>query len=534
MTTHVVRSQRWTWLLTFALFGFTLPATAIKLPAVIGDNMVLQREMDVPLWGWAEAGEKIKVKGNWNEQWVECQANSVGRWIVRLPTPPAGGPFEITIQGRETITLKNVLSGEVWVCSGQSNMNMSLKPTVPWHKGCLNYKKEIAKAQYPNMRLFTVELRSAGEPLSDCRGNWQPCSPETVAEFSAVAYFFGRRLQKDLDVPVGLIHSSWGGTAVEPWTPMEALQAEPICREMLEQYQESVKKFPQAMQEYRQQLTRWVDQAVEARDQGRVAPPPPTAPTGPGFRDSPAALYNAMIAPLVPFGIRGVIWYQGESNAGNAAAYRVLFPAMIRGWRTAWKQGDFPFYFVQLANYDVTPFPHLTPEKWAELREAQLMTLALPNTGMAVSADIGDKHDIHPRNKQEVGRRLALWALARTYGKELTYSGPLYKSMRIDQNRIILEFDHIDGGLVINGGPSLKSFSVAGADQKFVPAQASVVGETVVVHAEAVPAPVAVRYAWWDDPDCILYNQERLPASPFRTDDWVDVRMKPDTEKQPD
>ncbi|NLX13148.1 MAG: sialate O-acetylesterase [Phycisphaerales bacterium] len=458
MIRHSIHPRHWSRLIVFVLLGLSMPASAVTLPAIIGDHMVLQRDMDAPLWGWAEAGETIKVNGNWNDQWVETRTDAAGRWVVRLPTPPAGGPFEITIQGRETITLKDVLVGEVWICSGQSNMHMSLKPTVNWHTGCLNYEKEVAEAHFPHIRLLTVERRAFSEPLSDCQGSWQPCSPDTVAEFSAVAYFFGRRLHRQLNLPVGLINTSWGGTAIESWTPMEILQGEPLCADILDKYHKAVQRFPAAMEEYRRQLTSWVERVIEAREQGRLNPPMPGAPPGPGLRDSPAAIYNAMIAPLVPFGIRGAIWYQGESNASDPARYRVLLPAMISGWRTIWQQGDFPFYFVQLASWDVTPAPNLTPEGWAELRDAQRMTLALSNTGMAVTVDIGDKYDIHPRNKQEVGRRLALWALARTYAQDVIYSGPLFKSMSVEGDQVVLQFDHVGGGLVSASARQSKVF----------------------------------------------------------------------------
>jgi sialate O-acetylesterase len=444
-------------------------------------------------------------------------ADQDGKWAFNMNCPEAGGPYEMTLTGKNAITIKNIMAGEVWVCSGQSNMQWSVKASA-------NPEQEIAEANYPDIRLFTVERKVAQQPQSDCTGSWTSCSPETVPDFSAVAYFFGRELHKRLDVPIGLIHTSWGGTPAEAWTRRDALEADADFEPILTRYDDAIAKYPQAKEEYEKKLEEWKQAAEKAKAEGEKAPRKPRPPFGPGNPHSPAGLYNAMIAPLIPYGIQGAIWYQGESNAGRAYQYRKLFPAMIKNWRDDWGQGDFPFLFVQLANFMAIK-PEPGESAWAELREAQLMTLSLPNTGMAVIIDIGEAEDIHPKNKQDVGKRLALWALAKTHGKELVYSGPIYKSMKAEGNQVILNFDHVGGGLVAKADEQLKGFAVAGEDRKFVWADARIDGDTVVVSSEDVSEPVAVRYAWADNPVCNLYNKEGLPASPFRTDDWPGVTV---------
>jgi sialate O-acetylesterase len=434
-----------------------------------------------------------------------------------MDSPKVGGPYKMTIAGKNVIEIDNIMSGEVWVCSGQSNMQWSVQNSN-------NPKEEIAAADYPNVRLFSVTRKVAQKPLKDCQGSWAPCSPETVPGFSAVAYYFGRKLHKDLDVPIGLIHTSWGGTPAEAWTRKEVLEAEPDFKPILTRHAERLANFPQAKKDYEKKLQDWQQAAAKAKEEGKKAPRRPRAPLGPDSPHSPAGLYNAMIAPLIPYGIQGAIWYQGESNAGRAYQYRKLFSAMITNWRKDWGQGDFPFLFVQLANFMQTK-PEPAESAWAELREAQTMALSLPNAGMATIIDIGEADDIHPRNKQDVGKRLALWALAETYDKDIVYSGPLYKSMKVRRAKVVISFDHVGGGLVARDGEALKGFAIAGADRKFVWADAKIDGDTVVVSSENVANPVAVRYAWADNPVCNLYNKADLPASPFRTDDWPGVTV---------
>jgi sialate O-acetylesterase len=489
----------------------------VRLPAIIGDNMVLQQGMKVTIWGWAEPGEEVMTGVSWHGMKWAVKADKDGKWMFKMNSPEAGGPYEMTISGKNTISIKNIMVGEVWAGSGQSNMQMSVQSSA-------NAEQEIAGADYPQIRLFTVERKVAEQPEPDCTGSWTLCSPETVPGFSAVAYFFGRELHKELGVPVGLIHTSWGGTPAEAWTRRGVLESDADFAPILQRYDDAIAKYPEAKKEYEQKLAEWKKAVAEAKAAGKRAPRRPGAPFGPGNPHSPAGLYNAMIAPLIPFGIQGAIWYQGESNAGRAYQYRKLFGAMIKNWRDDWGQGDFPFLFVQLANFRaVNPEPG--ESDWAELREAQLKTLALPNTGMAVITDIGDANNIHPKNKQDVGKRLALWALAKTYGKELVYSGPIYKSKQVEGNKVILSFDHVGGGLAAVPEEPLKGFAVAGADRKFVWADAKIDGETVIVGSDKVAEPVAVRYAWAINPVCNLYNKAGLPASAFRTDDWPGVTI---------
>lgn len=461
-----------------AVLAATAAQAAVKLPAVIGNDMVLQRDMPVPIWGWAEKGEEVTVAIAGQKH--VAKAGSDGRWKVTLDKLSVGQPLEMMVTGSSgsKITLKNILVGEVWFCSGQSNMELRVDR-------CKDAAKEIAAANYPQIRLFTVEMVQSPKPLADTKGNWIPCSPQTVGTFSGTAYYFGRQLYKQLNVPIGLIHSSWGGTAAELWTSRKALEANPLLKPLA---------------------------------RGKEA----------------STLYNAMVAPVIPYAIRGVIWYQGEANVWSAYLYRTLFPAMIANWRADWGEGDFPFGFVQIAPFGYFDAWKVDPKACAELWEAQRMSLdASPNTGMVVTVDIADNdrihpknndfEGIHPKNKQEVGRRLSLWALAKVYGKDLVYSGPLYKSMTVEGDKIRLTFDYFDGGLKTSDGKPLTYFTIAGADKKFVPAVATIDGNTIVVQSDKVTAPVAVRYAWREDATPNLCNKAGLPASPFRTDKWKGV-----------
>ena len=488
---------------------------SIRVPSVIGDHMVLQRGVAIPVWGWAESGEAVSVK--LAEHQGKAVADDKGRWEVRLPKMQAGGPFEMTIAGEDSeLVIADILVGEVWVCSGQSNMEMSVQ-------GSKGGFEEVPKAQYPQMRLFTVAPRVAVEPQEDCSGQWVLCSPETAANFSGVSYYFGREIHREVGVPVGLVLTALGGTPAEAWTSEETLRSTNDFRTILEAWDAMMTEYPAKKRVYDQELRQWQKEADKARAEGRPVPWEPNGPVGdPKHSYRAAGLYNGMIAPLIPYAIRGAIWYQGECNTGRAFRYRELFPAMITDWRQAWAQGPFPFYFVQLPNF-MEPQSEPGPSDWAELREAQLMTLALENTGMAVTIDLGEADDIHPMNKIDVGLRLSRVALANTYGQALPCSGPMYRSMTIQGDRIIIEFDHTDGGLAARGGSELKGFAVAGDDQVFHWAHAVIEGDTVVVSSDKAPVPVAVRYAWANNPDCNLYNGAGLPASPFRTDDWPGV-----------
>lgn len=500
--------------LMWCAFASHVAHADVALPAVIGDHMVLQQGMNIPIWGTAGPGENvvITIAG----QQVQTTADENGKWTVSLNPLEYGGPFTLRVTGSNSIVVHDVLVGEVWVCSGQSNMQMAVSRVN-------NAEKEIAEADFPNIRFFTVPRTVSDKPLDDTTGSWTACTPQTVPGFSAVGYFFGRELHKTLGVPVGLIHTSWGGTPAEAWTSLPALSAVPELRQLAQDWDERILAYPKALADYQKAHAQWEKAAQKARAEGTKVPPEPKAPQNPATSPwRPAGLFNGMISPLIPFAIRGAIWYQGESNANRAYHYRTLFPTMIRDWRKHWGEGDFPFLFVQLANF-MARKREPTESAWAELREAQLMTLALPNTGMAVIIDIGEANDIHPRNKQDVGKRLAAWALGTTYGKDVVISGPLYDSMTIEGNRIRLRFKHVDGGLVAKGGRRLKGFAIAGEDRKFYWAHAKIDGDTVVVRSFRVPKPVAVRYAWADNPECNLYNAAGLPASPFRTDDWPGV-----------
>lgn len=453
--------RTWSWsaaLVVVVAVGAGVRAD-VKPHALFTDNMVLQHGIKAPVWGTADDGEEVTVRIQDRE--VKTTAKD-GKWSVALDDLKAGGPYELTIAGKNRVTLKNVLVGEVWVCSGQSNMEWPVQASA-------DPDKVKAGSANPKIRLFTVQRNNAAEPTTDIKTTgWQECGPQTVPGFSAVGYHFGKHLQKALDVPVGLIHTSWGGTPAEAWTSPKALAADPHLAGM-------------------------------AKTGGR--------------------LYNGMIYPLQPFAIKGAIWYQGESNAGRAYQYRTLFPTMIKDWRATWGQGDFPFLFVQLAPFmDIKKEP--MESAWAELREAQLLTTKIvKNTGMAVITDVGAEKDIHPKQKEPVGQRLAVAAEAIAYGKKVVYSGPIYESLKVDGNKAVLRFQHVGGGLEARGGP-LTGFTVCGDDKVFVNAEAEIRDDTVVVWSDKVAKPVAVRFGWANFPVVNLWNKDGLPASPFRTDNF--------------
>jgi len=497
------------------LIGAVLAVADVKLPALISDNMVLQQARQLAIWGTADAGEQITV--TLGEQKESATADSSGSWKVALGPLKTGGPFEMTVAGKNVVTIHNVLVGEVWVCSGQSNMEFAV-----WNHGVFggvrNAEQEVANANFPLLRLFIVKKAVAGRPQNDVQGQWVVASPATVGSFSAVGYFFGRDLYQAMKFPVGLIDTSWGGTEAEAWTSDEALEAGPDLKVAADSWRQRIAEFPHVLEEYAQRLGEWEKSAEEAESSGKVALPFPDAPKDPrsySWRD--AGLWNGMVAPLTPFAIAGVIWYQGESNAPFGYQYRKVFATMIQQWRSSWGEGDFPFLFVQLASFSVAGQP---PETWPVLRESQEKTLALPKTGMAVAIDIGESYDIHPKNKQEVGRRLALAAEAIAYGRKIEYRGPTFKSARPDQGTLRVQFTHVAGGLEVRG-PRLMGFEIAGEDQQFFPAEAKIAGSEVVLSSSRVSNPVAVRYAWANDPKCNLANKVGLPAPPFRSDDWT-------------
>ena len=636
----------------------------VKLPELFSNNMILQQESETPLWGEAKAGKNLQVKTSWDNKTYSTVVGSDGKWKINISTPSFGGPYTIEISDGSKVKLENVMIGEVWVCSGQSNMEM---PLAGWGR-IDNYKKEIAEANYSDIRLFHVKKVTENKPsetvISENAG-WMNCNSENIAEFSSVAYFFGRDIHLSKGVPVGLINVSWGGTIAEAWTSSDMLCTMPDFIDKVKEVERkaAIEKTP--VSNINEQLKQWeknlfnLDPGVEnnkplwtslnfddsnwkemkireiwedkylpnydgivwmrktinipkdwsnkdltldlgciddddityfngveigrsngwnlvrqykvpgklvkegkavitvrvydsgqggglydqTTNQALVLSPDNKIditgewkynaslasnkiPSQPAVNDSPnrtTVLYNGMLSPIIPFKIKGAIWYQGESNASRAYQYRELFPLMIKDWRNKWND-NFPFYYVQLANFK-EELSEPANSDWAELREAQLMTLNLENTGMAVTIDIGDAKDIHPKNKQEVGRRLALIAKANVYNENVEYSGPIYDSYKIEGNKIRIKFKHSDKGLKTSDNKHVKGFQIAGNDHKFFWADAVIEGNDVLVYCNEVPNPMAVRYAWANNPVCNLYNSDNLPASPFRTDDWPGITI---------
>ncbi len=447
---------------------------AVQPASLFTNGAVLQRDMPIPVWGSAESGKRITV--SINGQHVSTTAQS-GHWMVRLAPMRAGGPHTLVISDghSEPITLTNILIGDVWLCSGQSNMGFPLEAAA-------NGKEHAANAADDQLRMFSVPPRAALRPETSVSGQWTSSTPDTARWFSAVGYYFGRELRQSLKVPIGLINSSYGGTTIQAWMSSQYVTgAAGHNKRMRDMFRGSV----------------WGEDQVNANMANR--------------------LYNAMIAPLVPYAMRGVIWYQGESNAFEAAAYRTLMPDLIRNWRTDWGQGDFPFLMVQLAPFTAAD-KEPVESTWAELREAQLLTaMTTPRTGLAVITDVGDADDIHPPRKEPVGQRLALLARCMTYGHHIPCQGPIYAGYRVEGDRIVIRFTHTDGGLVAKDGP-LTGWAIAGPDGRFVWAQARISGDTVVVSHPDIRVPTAVRYGWSNNPVVNLYNGAGLPASPFRTD----------------
>jgi sialate O-acetylesterase len=509
--------------LSLAGLAATLSAQ-VRLPAVIGGHMIVQQDKPVAVWGWAGKNEPVTVVFNGQEKKTVAAADGTWR-VVFDPLKAGGAPLEMTVRGAKSpeIVVRDILVGEVWLCSGQSNMEMSFT----WMQ---NPAPEVMRADNPNMRLFLVPKRTADRPKDDVVAKWEPCSPETVRQFSAVGYYFGLELHKRLGVPVGLIESAWGGTDIEPWTPPVGFAAVPEVKPLLEKQAASYAEYKNALAKALPAWETWVRESRKALAAKSTLPlePMPDLPSNP-YDDpqAPTTLYNGMIHALTPFAIRGAIWYQGENNRNDGLFYEKKMDALIQGWRSAWKLGDFPFYYVQLAPYsygynretpagEIPDFLRL-PYLW----EAQVNAMRIPNTGMAVITDITNLNDIHPANKKDVGYRLSLWARAITYGeKTLVYSGPLYRSMTVDGNLIRLAFDHVGGGLVTNDDQPLKWFEIAGEDRTFYKAEAEIAGDTVVVWSPRVAAPEAVRFGWNQLAVPNLANKEGLPASPFRTDRW--------------
>lgn len=497
--------------LSLALIALGSTAFADVVPhALFAPNAVLQRDQPLPVWGLADPGEKVAV--TLADARAETTADAEGRWLVRLPAQPAGGPHTLVLTGNNRIELPDIWLGEVWLCSGQSNMERELGP----RRGqplIENWQAEAASANYPRIRHFTVDRRPSATPRTDTKGAWLVCYPETAPRFTAVGYFFARDLHRALDgVAIGLIHSSWGGTPVEAWTSREVLQS--VVPQTVANYDRAVANFPAQLAAYQADepriLAEWTAATEKAAAEAKPAPRKPGPPSSPAEKPgSPATLYQGMIQPLIPYALRGVLWYQGETNAGNSALYRKTFPALIADWRARWQSPDLPFLFVQLA-----PYKKLPPE----IREAQfLVWRATPGTAMVVTTDAGDADDIHPARKEPVGQRLALAARSLAYGHEIVSSGPIFTGATFADGRATVRFDSLGGGLVAQDGP-LRGFTVSADGKTFVPASAEIRGDTVVVSTPEIQAPVAVRYGWANVPDVNLANTAGLPASPFRSD----------------
>ncbi|MEO6811839.1 MAG: sialate O-acetylesterase [Isosphaeraceae bacterium] len=489
----------------------------VKLPAIFGDHMVLQQKQKDRVWGFADPGEDVTVQIA--DQTKTAKADADGKWSLTLDPLSAGGPHTLTVKGKNTLEFKDVLVGEVWLCSGQSNMGMTVSGA---HDGDL----EPLAANDSKLRLISVPQVGTQEPQNDFKGQWELASPESVKSFSAVGYYFGRQLRQTLDVPVGLIDDAWGGSACEAWVRRDILAAHEEFKPLLERWEQIEQAYPKAKADYEAKMAEWTKAAAQAKAEGKPAPRQPGNPSGSMTGNArPGNIYNGVLKPTIGYGIRGAIWYQGESNAGRAYQYRTLFPLMIQSWRDEWGIGDFPFYWVQLADF--------LPEKaepgdssWAELREAQTMTMKkLPNTGEAVIIDLGESKDIHPRNKQDVAKRLVRWALARDYGIDIAHQSPTYQSLEKKGNKITLTFDHVSGFRPFDVAEPI-GFAIAGADRKFVWANAKIVGKNQIeVWSDEASDPVAVRYAWADNPVCNLYSVDGLPVTPFRTDDWPGVTV---------
>ena len=495
----------------------------VKLASPFGDHMVLQRNKSVPIWGTATPGEKVTL--TFNKQKKTAVTTADGSWSISLNKLDAGGPYIMTVEGVNTIKLQDVYVGEVWLCSGQSNMDFTIAREDRYWCGVFNEKEEVAAANYPLIRVFKTTFSPNENLQKEVQGNWEIISPQTVGHVSALAYFFARDLQKKLNVPIGLVVTTFGASTAEAWISKTALQSNPEFSTLLSTFQNKLDKYRTdtvAQSKYKIAHDKWVVDAAKAKAEGKDELRGPKNPNPVIDQHNPYVLWNGMVAPLLPYAIKGALWYQGESNSPTASIYRDLMETLIGDWRKQFNQGDFPFIYVQLANigkrYDSIP---ASGGAEAIKREAQLLNLSIPNTAMVVAIDNADPLNminVHPKNKQEIARRAVLAARAIAYGEKITYSGPLYDKMEVKGNTIQVQFKSTDTGLVCKGD-KLKGFVIAGADKKFVWADAKIEGNTVIVSSPDVPKPVAVRYGWANNPPTSLYNKADLPASPFRTDD---------------
>jgi sialate O-acetylesterase len=505
-----------------------LPATILaelKLPAIISDHMVLQQKQANPIWGWDTPGTDVTVKID--GQVKTAKAGDDGKWKVKID-PIDGGysPFTIVIEGSSKRELTDVLVGEVWMCSGQSNMGMTLG-------GDWKSEVESLSSNHKNLRLITVPRVGTQELQNDFNGKWESATSENCKSFSAVGFFYGRYLHEILDVPVGLINNAWGGSAAEAWVRRESLENDPRFKSLIEGWvqRETDLQSDATKEKYETALATWKVKVAEAKAAGKQAPRAPGSPLSTlAGNHRPGNIFAGVVHPTLGYGMKGVIWYQGESNAGRAWEYAQLFPYMIEQWRAEWGQGDFSFYWVQLADFrSETPDPG--DSQWAELRESQTKTMSLPNTGEAVIIDLGEANDIHPKNKYDVAARLVRWALAKDYGINIEPQSPTYTSLSIAKNKAVLKFDHIGGGLRTVDVNDVHGFAICGDDHKWVWATAKIAGnDTIEVWSDTVSAPVAVRYAWAENPVCNVYSKIGLPLTPFRTDDFRMITKPADIE----
>jgi hypothetical protein len=510
-------------LLALGLSVSSVSLAAVKLPAIISDHMVLQADTAAPIWGWADAGEEVIV--SIAGQTRTAKADKDGKWSVKLDPLKVGETHTLTVKGSNTLTVQDVLVGEVWLGSGQSNMAMTVNRA-------LNFEQEKAQANLPKLRMFSVVRNPMPTPQKDCQGAWEICTPETVGGFSATAYFFGRELHRELKIPVGLINSSYGGTAIESWTSMDAQSKLAEYKTISEPWTKLIAAGwdpAKAEAEHATKLAAWKEAGARAKAEKKPVPRAPQKPVDPKLdRNHPSNLFNGMIAPIIPYAFRGAIWYQGESNSAKPFAnlYGLQLETLIKDWRARFGH-EFPFAWVQLPDFKAPQKSAVETQRWPIVREQMLKTLSLPKTGMAITLGLGEERDIHPKNKQGVGQRLSLWALHDVYGrKDVVSSGPIPIKHEIKDSRIEVSFDHAEGLRSAKGGNELKGFAIAGENKRFVWAKAQVKGDKVVVSSPDVPKPMAVRYAWADNPVWTLENSAGLPATPFRTDNWLnDLRL---------
>lgn len=508
-------------LLVFQAAAFTVHAD-VRLASPFGEHMVLQQGTVVPVWGTADAGEKVSL--TFLNQKLSTTADAKGLWRINLSRLAYGGPCVMTVAGKNTVILNDVYIGEVWLCSGQSNMDMTVAKEDRYWCGVFNEAGEVAAADHPTIRFFDVDFTPNDKVQKEVKGTWEVVSPKTVGHMSAAAYFFARELQKKRKVPVGLLTTAYGASTAEAWIRKEAMQENRKLHFLLDSFEVKLDRYntdTAGRRKYTEAMEKWKLEAAASKAEGKPGPRGPKNPDPVRDQHNPCVLWNGMVAPLVPYAIKGALWYQGESNGPTAKLYKDIMETLIADWRKQWGGAAFPFIYVQLANHQQLITEPVKDDAMVTVREAQLQNLSVPHTAMVVAIDNADPADfenIHPKNKQEIGRRLALAAEALAYGQKLVYSGPLYEKMTVQGSKVRLQFKSAGSGLVAKGD-TLKGFAIAGPDKKFVHADAVIDGNAVVVSSGEVANPAAVRYGWGKNPPVNLYNKEGLPASPFKTDE---------------